>query len=244
MKLKIFLLSILLSLTALSQDGIVKKVYTDKSIYTDGETVYITLRAVNTSSSSDTIVFPDLCEAFPFIDNTSYLSTFGIGCALAVSEREIPPYDSIEWVFEYPNSFHPELTLPVGSHTIFGQFNQITISPHTSWTENTDTISILVEGNPNDVADESNKYDYSLEQNYPNPFNPKTIINYSLYKSGNVRLKVFDSLGREVIDLINQYQKPGSYSIEVDATKLSSAFYYYKLTVNEFVSTKKMILLK
>lgn len=244
MKMKIFILVVFLSLSALSQEDIIKKVYTDKSIYSYGETVYITLRAINTTSVLDTIIFPDLCEAFPYIDNISYLFTFGIGCPLAVSFREIPAQDSIEWVIEYPNSFHPELLMPVGQHSIFGYFQQITFDPLSSFTENTDTIDILIVENPNDVPDDLNIYSYSLEQNFPNPFNPKTTINYSLYKEGNVVLKVFDCLGNEVIDLVNKFQKQGNYSIEFDATGVSSGFYFYRLRVNDFVKTNKMILTK
>ncbi|MFZ1517591.1 MAG: T9SS type A sorting domain-containing protein [Ignavibacteriaceae bacterium] len=244
MKKIIFILSVLLSVSTLSQDGIIKKVYTNKNIYTYGETVYITLRAINTSSVPDTIIFPDLCEAFPFIDDTSYLVTFGIGCPLAVSFREIPAQDSIEWVIEYPNSFHPELLMPIGQHNIFGHFQQITFDPHSFFTENTDTIGILIEGNPNSVTDEFYKYNYFLAQNYPNPFNPRTIINYSLYKDGNVVLKVFDCLGNEVISLINEFQKQGTYSIVFDASDVSSGFYFYQLIVNDFLTTKKMVLIK
>ena len=243
MKTKIFIFSIILSVSAFSQ-GIIKKVYTDKSTYTYGETVYITLRAINTSSVEDSIIFPDLCEAFPYIDNISYLFTFGIGCALAVSVREIPSQDSIEWVYKYPNSYHPELFMPIGQHNVFGHFRQITFDPLSSFTENTDTIDILIEEDPNDVSDEINEYIYFLAQNYPNPFNPRTIINYVIYKEGNVVLKVFDCLGNEVISLVNEFKKQGSYSVEFDGSGITSGLYFYQLRINDFLTTKIMVLLK
>jgi hypothetical protein len=85
---------------------------------------------------------------------------------------------------------------------------------------------------------------YTLEQNYPNPFNPTTVINYQIPKDGLVTLKVYDVLGREIITLVNEDKKAGSYNYKFDASKLSSGVYFYKITANDFVQSKKMILLK
>ena len=86
--------------------------------------------------------------------------------------------------------------------------------------------------------------EYSLEQNYPNPFNPVTTISYSIKEKGLVTLKVFDILGKEVVTLVNQDQIAGSYSLEFDASTYASGIYFYSLTSGEYISTKKMILLK
>jgi len=85
---------------------------------------------------------------------------------------------------------------------------------------------------------------YSLSQNYPNPFNPTTNINYDIPNESFVNITVYDYLGREVITLVNREQKAGKYVVSFDATNLSSGIYFYKITSNEFVQTKKMILLK
>jgi hypothetical protein len=85
---------------------------------------------------------------------------------------------------------------------------------------------------------------YKLEQNYPNPFNPVTKINYSIPKSSNVNINVFDILGQKVASLVNEKQESGSYSIDFDASKLSSGVYYYKIETGEFTSIKKMTLVK
>ena len=85
---------------------------------------------------------------------------------------------------------------------------------------------------------------FKLEQNYPNPFNPSTRINYQIPKAGNVIIKVFDCLGNEVQTLINNFQNQGFYSIDFDASKLSSGIYFYQFKVNNFIATKKMILLR
>ncbi|MDP1678107.1 MAG: T9SS type A sorting domain-containing protein [Bacteroidota bacterium] len=86
--------------------------------------------------------------------------------------------------------------------------------------------------------------EYSVSQNYPNPFNPTTTINYIFPKAGNVMLKVYDVLGREVATLVDEYKGIGSYSVEFDASKLSSGMYFYKLTSDNFSKVKKMMLVK
>jgi len=85
---------------------------------------------------------------------------------------------------------------------------------------------------------------YTLSQNYPNPFNPTTKINFSLPKSGLVTLKIFDVLGREVSILINEVKNAGSYSVDFNASSLSSGMYYYRLESNGFMDTKKMMFVK
>jgi hypothetical protein len=85
---------------------------------------------------------------------------------------------------------------------------------------------------------------YSLEQNYPNPFNPVTKINYAIAKQGFVKISVFDLLGREVNVLVNEIKTPGFYSIDFNASNLSSGVYFYKLETNGFVDTKKMTVIK
>jgi hypothetical protein len=85
---------------------------------------------------------------------------------------------------------------------------------------------------------------FNLSQNYPNPFNPGTVISYSIPKDGLVSLKVYNSLGTQVAELVNASQSAGSYSTKFDAVNLSSGIYYYKLESNGFIGTKKMILIK
>ena len=86
--------------------------------------------------------------------------------------------------------------------------------------------------------------DYDLFQNYPNPFNPATTITYQLPKSGSVTLKIYDMLGKEVMTLVNEQKEMGGYTVQFDASSLASGMYVYQLRANDFVSTKKMLLLK
>jgi hypothetical protein len=83
-----------------------------------------------------------------------------------------------------------------------------------------------------------------LDQNYPNPFNPSTSISYSLEKDGFVTLKVFDMLGREVAELVNENQYAGSYNLEFNAINLPSGIYIYQLQSGNFSDMKKMLLIK
>ncbi len=85
---------------------------------------------------------------------------------------------------------------------------------------------------------------FSLSQNYPNPFNPTTQINYSIPKDGFVSLRVYNTLGQLVADLVNREVKAGTYKVDFDATKLSSGVYYYRIETNGFVNTKKMTLIR
>jgi len=93
---------------------------------------------------------------------------------------------------------------------------------------------------------------FELSQNYPNPFNPTTTIKYSiphgLIPSGDegwlVQLSFYDILGREVKTLVNKLQKPGNYTVEFDASNLTSGVYFYRLKSGDFVKTRKMLLLK
>ena len=110
------------------------------------------------------------------------------------------------------------------------------------YAENSGTFSIstAVPVEVNLVSEKS----FNLSQNYPNPFNPVTTINYSLAELGLVNISVFDILGRNIKTLVNIVQNAGDYSIPFDASKLSGGIYYYRLTTNGNLITRKMILLK
>jgi len=86
--------------------------------------------------------------------------------------------------------------------------------------------------------------DFSLYQNYPNPFNPSTKIKYSVPQTSLVQIKVFDVLGNESTTLIDEEKPAGAYELTWNAANLSSGIYFYQLKAGEFISTKKMILLK
>lgn len=85
---------------------------------------------------------------------------------------------------------------------------------------------------------------FVLGQNYPNPFNPSTQISYSIPEAGNVDLKVYDILGNEITTLVNETKAPGNYVAVFDASSLASGIYIYVLRSNNFIQTRKMLLMK
>lgn len=86
---------------------------------------------------------------------------------------------------------------------------------------------------------------FELKQNYPNPFNPTTNINFSIPKNQNVSLKVYDMMGKEVANLVNNERlNAGEYKADFNASALSSGIYYYTLRTEDFTSTKSMVLVK
>jgi hypothetical protein len=85
---------------------------------------------------------------------------------------------------------------------------------------------------------------FSLAQNYPNPFNPSTTIEYVLPHSSQVKLTLFDILGREVSVLVNEKKEAGVYEVKFDGSSLASGVYFYRLQAESFVDTKKLLLLR
>ncbi len=86
--------------------------------------------------------------------------------------------------------------------------------------------------------------EYKLYQNYPNPFNSTTNFGFRISNFGFVSLKVYDVTGREVAILVNEKKLPGEYRVQWDAHDFASGVYYYRIIINEFDKTKKLILLK
>ena len=87
-------------------------------------------------------------------------------------------------------------------------------------------------------------HDFVLEQNYPNPFNPTTVVSYQLPVASEVRLVVYDLLGREVAVLENERKNPGVYEVKFDGSGLSSGVYFYRLTAGVHTESKRMMLMK
>lgn len=106
-----------------------------------------------------------------------------------------------------------------------------------------DDIS-LTQGTLSTNAEPNKPYQFALEQNYPNPFNPTTTIQYELATPSEVKLRVFDVLGREVVALVNARQNAGRYRAEFNASALSSGVYFYRLETQDFTQTRKMFLVK
>lgn len=86
--------------------------------------------------------------------------------------------------------------------------------------------------------------EFALSQNYPNPFNPTTLISYQIPSAGQVQLRIYDILGREVATLVDKEESSGNYKVIFDGSKYSSGVYFYKLSTDGFFQSKKMLLIK
>lgn len=102
-----------------------------------------------------------------------------------------------------------------------------------------DTLLVGVEDEANNMPS-----DFKLEQNYPNPFNPSTTIKFSIPEKSTVELTVYNQLGELIQTLVNEEKSTGTYEITFNGQDLASGIYFYQIKANNFVSTKKLVLLK
>jgi hypothetical protein len=124
--------------------------------------------------------------------------------------------------------------LTAGSHTIAVSGSNVNI----------DYVQIIKEDVAAGITRGSEPYRFSLEQNYPNPFNPTTTIEFSLAKTSNVELTVYNILGQRVATLLNGVITAGSHSVKFDARNVATGVYFYRLVAGENTANKKMLLLK
>ena len=85
---------------------------------------------------------------------------------------------------------------------------------------------------------------FNVQQNYPNPFNPSTTINYSIPKDGNVKITIYNTLGKEVAKLVDEFQKSGTHTVRFANQNLASGVYFYRVEAGDNVKTLRMLLLK
>lgn len=146
--------------------------------------------------------------------------------------RELPAGNKIVFLSYDPLS----LDAPEAQYYWYG-FSSTAPQVQTLWWFGANIVSVKkVDG----LAPEA----FELTQNYPNPFNPSTVIRFSLPQRSDVSLKVFDVLGREVATLLSEVKDAGAYEVNFDASQLASGIYVYQLRAGNFVSSKKMMLMK
>jgi hypothetical protein len=130
--------------------------------------------------------------------------------------------------------------LRIGAYTPYGDtyyLDDITVADSTGFVTGIEDNSIT-------------PLDFQLEQNYPNPFNPITNIRFAVPNESKVTLKIFNVLGQEISELVNDIKSAGYHNVVFDASSLSSGVYLYQISAvdlvnsKEFVQTKKLVLLK
>ena len=169
---------------------------------------------------------------------------------LKLFSKDNPLLDSRDGKFEYSNVINLDLSSALGKNIIItpqikvqGVFNEKNLRFGLSDIVYANNSS--AEKNPlvkNYVSDLPTEY--NLSQNYPNPFNPSTVISYSIPADGFVSLKIYDILGREVGNLVNEEKLAGTYAVNFDASKLPSGVYIYSLKANDYIKIRKMTLVK
>lgn len=162
--------------------------------------------------------------------NTFYDSS--VTANLNISPLQVQ-YNNQAWYFQRWQG------VGTGSYTGTNPNPQIIMNNIISETAIWDTIPIGIQKQGSEVPKE-----YALHQNYPNPFNPVTKIKFDLPVNSNIKLMVYDILGNEVMIIADSYQKAGYYEAEIDASGLASGVYFYKLTTDSYVMTKKMLVIK
>lgn len=136
-------------------------------------------------------------------------------------------------------------SIPVGDYILVAhKVGSKSDNKQVTITENgTNNFGFSLKRNSSNITN-STPYEFALVQNYPNPFNPSTVISYSISQQADVTLKVFNSIGQQVAELVNTTQSAGIYNINFNASSLSSGVYFYTLKANDFTATKKLMIVK
>ena len=193
---------------------------------------------------------------------TNYTIEFGGALGLTYSPNflSVSVGDTITWVGDFVTHPLSSTTIPAGAtpwHNgtgssfsyvvqVPGSYNYTcdVHGPGMSGSFNATATGVVEEGNG------LNALSFRLEQNYPNPFNPSTVIRFDVpggkgnLPASNVKLVVYNLLGREVAVLVNERKAAGTYEVKFDAQGLSSGVYFYRLEAGEAVLTKTMTVLK
>ncbi len=151
---------------------------------------------------------------------------------------KILPQDSIKVIFADPD------LCPICDTSILENFTDKFYIYSNSIYNGVYEVDVSGIGLYTNVQEETAPSSFELYQNYPNPFNPSTSIQFSIPKSDNVTLKVYDILGREITTLINEYKQSGTYETKFNATNLASGIYFYTINSGSTFITKKMILIR
>jgi hypothetical protein len=214
--------------------------YDTASVQTD---IDFHFEAINVSSDTQTVFLVRTVNNLPFPE-PQWTSSLCFG------ELCFPPdFDSVATTIAQNPPIAPNDTLFASVH-VFPQsgigtaYVQVQIGTFAHPNDRT-TLDFIATTDPSvNVDEEINLNHYSLAQNYPNPFNPSTKIEYRVNEAGFVLLEVYNILGVKVATLINEYVPAGNYITNFVASDLASGVYIYKLSVNNFTQTKKMILEK
>jgi hypothetical protein len=165
--------------------------------------------------------------------DTTIIGSGAIAIGDAVSEYTLFSFDIIYFLPGEPNWANIAISIIDTSCATPGHIGS------TMLVDDLDIIVGVDDSEENLIVEE-----YMLRQNYPNPFNPVTKIKYQIAEINFATLKVYDVLGNEIVTLINEEKPAGNYEVEFDGSMLPSSIYFYQLKAENFLETKKMVLIK
>jgi hypothetical protein len=146
---------------------------------------------------------------------------------------------TLRWTKTPPISFIIlKFRLPPSSAATVVYDSTVQLTYNTNFTI-TDPVIVSINNLGNELPKE-----YNLYQNYPNPFNPKTSLKFDLPKSSHVTLKIYDIMGKEIDEILNQTMEGGSYTANWDASHLASGVYFCRITAGDYKNTMRMVLIK
>ncbi len=181
-----------------------------------------------------------------FIDSVAMFSYYSNGDSTILNEKVIA--ENIPSSINYSLLFSLDSTLMKNDFKFYYKIIAVDkgVVPEYSSLPDTGYFELIYDPNYVSVDDrnETNISNYRLEQNYPNPFNPSTKISYTVKEQGNVEVLIYDVLGNLVNTLVKERKSAGKYSTIFNASQLASGIYFYSIRVNDFVQTKKMVLLR
>ena len=231
--MRIFLASLIfVSLSNCALGQIIVEVKTDRSVYSFGDTVKITILAYNPNNYSVNLNFTSSCQASYSIDNFDF--KYHMVCALVLTNRTIPAGGTITWdSFKYPILNHTPLS--PGSHWVIGEVIGYGKSL---------PLQISVSGVTSIKEIDVTNYFFLAADNYPNPFKGVTWIPLTIKNAGRIRINIFNSSGSYVRTISDEYYSPGSYLVKADLNDLSDGLYFCSIECNGKVLTLKFILSK
>ncbi len=215
-----------------------------KYFYTGDLTRFTTAGPVKVDSLSITQL-PNSYRVKPFIKNEG--QSFTVEDLLINMSSDDSSVTNISGSVTIASIAPGEVVEPTGSFSVSvdsnfsGVFNFNFEIESGGWIYWTDSVSAIVTG----IEDELTlPISYRLYQNYPNPFNNSTVIKYSIPKESAVKLEIINILGEQVELLVNETKTAGSYEAVWNAGDLASGIYFYRIQSEEFIQTKKMVLMK
>jgi hypothetical protein len=223
----------------------IEVIYHETTIYQPpGTEIVFDIEIVNISTLEQIVYLVRTINDLP--------SGLGWVSSLCFGENCYAPHVDTVWtsgVNPFPPPLQPDDTLEASVHVITQNNVGTAYVQVQIWSEHNPGAKTILDYTATtdptvDVEDEVNLSSYKLEQNYPNPFNPSTNIKFGLREAGFVSLKIYDVLGNEVADLVNEHKPAGNFEVNFESNHLSSGIYIYRLVTNNFSETRKMILEK